>query len=91
MINNSWRRSVMDEQTYRGGDINSDHILLCTRIQLKLRAVKKVQRHRKFAVYKLKEAEVEEAVRLELRNRLSALENIDDENKIEKKLEKIMD
>jgi hypothetical protein len=91
MINKRWRRSVMDVRTYRGADVNSDHILIRARIQLKLRAVKKVQRRRKFTVYKLKQAEVEEAFRLELRNRFSALENIDDENNIDKKWEKIRD
>jgi hypothetical protein len=91
MINKRWRRSVMDVRTYRGADVNSDHILLRAWIQLKLRAVKKVQGRRKFAVYKLKQAEVEETFRLELRNRFSALENVDDENNIDKKWENIRD
>jgi hypothetical protein len=42
-------------------------------------------------VYKLKQAEVEEAFTLELRNKLSALENINDENNIDKKWENIRD
>jgi hypothetical protein len=72
-------------------NVTSDHILLRVRIQLKLRAVKKVQGLRKFAVYMLKQAKVEEAFRLELRNRFSALENLGDENNIDKKWENIRD
>ena len=91
MINKRWRRSVIDTRTYRGADVNSDHILLRARIQLKLRAVRKVQGRRRFAVHKLKQQEVKEAFKLELRNRFSALEDLEDENNIDGKWDNIRD
>ncbi|XP_062602943.1 craniofacial development protein 2-like [Saccostrea cucullata] len=77
MINKKWRRSVIDARTYRGADINSDHILLLAKIQLKLRAERKVQGLRKLAVNKLQQPEIKEGFKLELRNRFSALEMMD--------------
>lgn len=91
MINKRWRRSVIDARTYRGADINSDHILLRAKIQLKLKATRKVQGRRKFAVNKLKQLEVKEAFKLELRNRFSALETMNDENNIDGKWDNIKD
>lgn len=77
MINRRWRRSVIDARTYRGADVNSDHVLLRAKIKLKLRATKKTNTRRKFAVHKLKQPEVINEFTLKLRNRFSALETED--------------
>ncbi len=50
-----------------------------------------MQGRRKFAVNKLKQLEVKEAFKLELRNRFSALETMNDENNIDGKWDNIKD
>ena len=91
MINKWWKRSVTDVWTSRGADINSDHILLRAKIKLKLRAVKKVIDRQRFAVNKLKQPEVQEAFKLDLRNKFSALEFKDEEKSINEKWKNIKD
>lgn len=54
-------------------------------------AMRKMHGQRKFALNKLKQPEVKESFKRELRNRLSALETLNDENNIEEKWDYIKD
>ncbi|KAK0150527.1 Craniofacial development protein 2 [Merluccius polli] len=66
-INTRWRSSLLDVRSYRGADVGSDHFLVVGKIRLKLKKVEKVQPKRPYAVDKLKNNNVSESFREELK------------------------
>nr|XP_021199035.2 LINE-1 retrotransposable element ORF2 protein [Helicoverpa armigera] len=77
-ISSKWRSSLLDVRNRRGADIDSDHHLVVAEVRLKVavaRAASSTSRvGKRFEVNKLRDPDITEAFRLELRNRFSVLE-----------------
>ncbi len=76
-INKKWRSSLQDLRVYRGADVNSDHYLLVAKVKLKLKNPDSRDKTtvKKYDIAKLKDPEVANEFKLQLRNRFSVLEN----------------
>lgn len=81
IINNKWRKSMLDVRVYRGADANSDHYLIATSIKLKLRQIPQQHQRRKVLdIARLKSATIKKQFVLEVRNRFNILESESDED-----------
>jgi hypothetical protein len=81
--------SVLDIHSFRAGDCGTDHYLVAAKVRERL-AVSKQTTHsvhmERFNLKKLNEIEGKEQYRVEISNRLAALENSDTEVDITKEL-----
>ena len=88
IINQKWTRSIQDVKANRGADIGSDHVLVVASVSLKLRKTKRgEERQQRFDTAKLKNSNMEKALKLELNNRFHVLQeeqemNIDSFNQV---------
>ena len=70
LINGRWRSSLQDVRACRGADVGSDHTLLVAVVSLKLRRARRGQkRGQQFDISKLRDDQIRQAFRRELRNR----------------------
>ena len=77
IINGKWRRSLQDVRVCRGADIYSDQYLVSARFKLKLhKVVPESQRRKQLDVTRLACPVTKQEFVLELRNRFSALTDI---------------
>ena len=75
-----FRSSVLNTRTYRGADVNSDHELCVSTVQLKLRKVIKTNNTKKrYDFNKLKSPDTKQMYNLELKNRFDALIGLNDD------------
>jgi len=65
---------------YRGADIGSDHMLLAADVKLRLKKIAKTQKTVQPDRCRLKDAGVQRQFQIELSNRFSALEDIDEDD-----------
>ena len=80
LINNKWRRSLLDVRVKRGADVGSDHHLVTALIKLKLKTTPIVsQRQKRYDVQRLKESQKRSEFVIELKNRFQALQSRSDE------------
>ncbi|KAI8514635.1 hypothetical protein Bbelb_072260 [Branchiostoma belcheri] len=76
MVNNKWKRSLLDVRVMRSADIGSDHKLVVAKISIKLRKTKiGSHRERRFDVDTLKDPKVKKDFSIALKNRFSILED----------------
>ena len=87
LISRRFRTSITNVRTYRGADVDTDHFLVCAEAKLKLKRANQDtvnQQQKKFDTDKLKDPQCREEFCLEIRNRFSILNTIeDDETDIE--------
>ena len=76
-INSKWRTSLLDTRVLRGADIGSDHMLVVSRLRLKLRRVVKESARRKLDLDKLKDPPVQREFSVRLQNRFEVLAEMD--------------
>lgn len=77
-ISRKFRRSLQDVRVKRGGDAASDHHLLVANIKLKLKKHQNTrQTTKRYDVKKLKNKDKQEEFKIEVRNRFSTLQNLD--------------
>jgi hypothetical protein len=80
LIDRRRHSSILDVGSFRGDDCDSDHYLVVAKIRKRLavskRPAKKVDMDR-FKLKKLNEGEVKEQCQVTIKNRFSALENIE--------------
>ena len=86
LVNQQYRRSILDTRVRRGADAASDHHLVQTRVRFKLKKIIKPTSSRiRYDVDKLRHEAVREEFTLELRNRFAVLEAEDDDYDINSK------
>ncbi|CAH2099415.1 unnamed protein product [Euphydryas editha] len=77
-ISSKWRTSLLDVRKRRGADIDSDHHLVVAEVRLKVSAsrasIDTARTSRRFDVSKLKNSDIKDTFKMELRNRFSVLD-----------------
>ena len=87
LIDRRWQSSVLDVRSFRGADCDTDHYLVIAKVRERLavgkQAAQKFDRQR-FNLRKLNEPEVREQYQIEIRNRFAALENLSDDEDVDR-------
>ena len=92
MIDRRWLSSVLDVRSFRGADCDAHHYLVIAKVRERLavgkQAAQRFDRQR-LNLRKLNEPEVREQYQIEITNRFTALENLKDDEDINRTLENI--
>ena len=85
LIDRRWQSSVLDVRSFREADCDTDHSLVIAKVRERLavgkRAAQRFDRQR-FNLRKLNKPEVREQYQIEIRNRFAALENLSDDEEV---------
>ena len=79
-ISKRWATALQDVRAYRGADVGSDHMLLVAQVKLKLKRLVKKQKIEQPERSLLKDEEFRKQFQVELSNRFSALQNLEEED-----------
>ena len=92
MIDRRWQSSVLDVRSFRGADCDTDHYLVIAKVRERLavgkQAAQRFDRQR-FNLRKLNELEVRKQYQIEITNRFSSLENLNDDEDVNRTWENI--
>jgi len=92
LIGRRWYASVLDVRSFRGADCDTDHYLVIAkfreRIAVGKQAAQRFDRQR-FNLRKLNEPEVRQEYQIEITNRFAALENLKDDEDVNRTWENI--
>ena len=79
LIDRRWQSSVLDVQSFRGAECDTDHYLVVSKVRERL-AVRKQATQKsnggRFNLRKLNDLEVRKQYQIEIKNRFAALENV---------------
>jgi hypothetical protein len=85
LIDRKWHSSVLDVRSFRAADCDTDHYLVVAKFRERL-AVSKQKNQKfhmeRFSLKKLSEAEGKEQYQVDISNRFTPLENLDDDGYI---------
>jgi len=92
LIDRRWHSSVLDVRSFRGADFDTDHCLVITKVRERLavgkQAAQRFDRQR-FNLRKLNVPEVREQYQIEITNKSAALENLKDDDDVNRTWENI--
>ena len=92
LIDRRWQSSVLDVRSFRGDDCDTDHYLVIAKVRERLavgkQAAQRFDRQR-FNLRKLNEPEVREQYQIEITNMFAALENLSDDEDVDRTWENI--
>ena len=92
LVNRRWHLRILDVQSFRGADCDTDHYLVVAKVRERL-AVSKQAAQRfdgdRFNLRKLNELEVRQQYQVQITNRFAALENFSDSKDINRAWENI--
>jgi len=86
-IDRRWQSSVLDVQSFRGADCDTDQYLVIAKVRERLAVGKEAAQRfgrQRFNLRKLNVPEVREQYQIEIRNRFAALENLSDDEDIDR-------
>ena len=85
MIDRRWQSSVLDVRIFRGSEYDTDYYLVIAKVRERLgvgkQAAQRLDRHR-FNLSKLNELEVRKQYQVEITNRFAALENLNEDEDV---------
>jgi len=87
LIGRRWHSSVLDVQSFKGADCDTDHYLVIAEVRVRLAVGKQATQRfdkQRFNLRKLNEPEVREQYQIEIRNRFAALENLSDDEDVDR-------
>jgi len=92
LIGRRWDSSVLDVRSFRGADCDTNHYLVIAKVRERLavgkQATQRFDRQR-FNLWKLNEPEVREQIQIEITNMYAALENLNDDEDVNRTWENI--
>ena len=92
LIDRRWHSSVLDVRSFREDDCDTDHYLVIVKVRERLaefiQASQRLDRQR-FNLRRLNEPEVREQYQIEITNRYAALENVNDDDDVNRTWENI--
>jgi len=94
LIDRRWHSSILDIQSFRRAECDTDHYLVVTEVRERLAVSKQAAQRfdgERFNLRKLNELEVRKQYQIEIKNRYAALENLSDDEDINRAWEKIKD
>ena len=92
MIDRRWDSSILDVRSFRGADCDTDPCLIVAEVREELTVIKQAAQKfyaERFNLWKLNELEVRKQYQIEISNRLAALENLSDNEDINRAWENI--
>jgi len=92
LIGRRWHLSVLDVRSFRGADCGTDHYLVIAKVRERLAVGKQAAQRfdrQSFNLRKLNELEVREQYQIEITNRSAALENLNDDEDVNRTWEYI--
>jgi len=92
LIDRRWHSSALDVQSLRGADCDTDHHLVIAKVREGIAVGKQAAQRfdmQRFNLRKLNEPEVREQYQIEITNRFAALENVNDDEDINRTWENI--
>jgi len=92
LIDRRWHSSVLDVRSFRGADFDTDHYLVIAKVRERIAAGKQATQRsdrQRFNLRKLNEPEVREQYQIKVTNRFAALENVNDEEDVNRTWENI--
>jgi len=92
LIDRRWHSSILDVRSFRGADCDTDHYLLVAKVRERLAVRKQVAQkfdRRRFNLRTLNDPEVRKQYQIEITNRLAALENVSEDEDIDRAWERI--
>ena len=92
LLDRRWHLSILDVQSFRGADCDTDNYLVVAKVRERLAVSKQaVQKHdgEKFNLRKLKDLEVKKQYEIEITNSFAALGNIRDDGDVNRAWENI--
>jgi len=92
LIDRRWQSSVLDVRSFRGSDCDTDHHLVIAKVRERLAVGKQAAQsfdRQRFNLRKLNEPEVREQYQIEFTNRFTALENLSDDEDVDRSWEHI--
>jgi len=94
LIDKRWHSSVLDVRNFRGGDCDTEHYLVIAKVRESIavgkQAAQRFDRQR-FNLRKLNEPEVRERYQIKITSRFAALENVNDDEDVNRISENIKD
>jgi len=91
-IDRRWHLGVLAVRSFRGADCDTDHYLVIANVRERLAVGKQAAQsfnRQRFNLSKLNEPEVREHYQIEITNRFAALENLNDEEDVNRTWENI--
>jgi len=92
LIDRRWHSSVLDVQSFTGADCDTDHYLVIAKVRERLAVGKQAaQRYdrQRFNLRKLNELEVRKLYQIEITNRFTAMDNLNDDEDVNRTWENI--
>jgi hypothetical protein len=89
-----WHSSILDVRSFRGADCDTGHYLVVAKFKERLAVRKQATQKfdgKKFNLRKLDDLEVRKQYRIEIKNRFADLENVSDDEDINRAWESIKD
>jgi hypothetical protein len=94
LVNRRWNSIILDVRCFRGADCDTDHYLVGAKVRENLAVRKHTTQKfdgKKFNRRKLDDLEVRKQYRIEIANRFAALENVSDDEDINRAWKRIKD